>query len=209
MSKLTVAALEHLFANVATASSSGSKVSVNATYVEVYCEELRDLLSSDASTAATVRNAWDSPAPSPKPGMRESRVSAQRRAVDGVEAALALLEEGAARRTTAATQLNESSSRSHALFTLELRVEHSPRPAASGTDASCDLSGSGVEGGPAVLTPSITFVDLAGSERKRTGASGERLKGRLTRLIWGCSRSGMSSRLSRRVSLTCRTARHG
>ena len=63
-------------------------------------------------------------------------------AVDGVEATRSS-RGGAARRTTAATQLNESSSRSRAVHASSHRALAGP--AASGTDASCDLSGSGVE----------------------------------------------------------------
>ena len=206
MSALTDEALRHIFAlaDEAKASSSSKTITIDATYIECYCEELRDLLCAEGLPTATgttrestiaasprpVQRARDSVnpassrestiaasprpvyrsrdsvlpmvAPSPRLGVRDSRVvAAQKRRLGSVEDALAVLAEGAARRATASTQLNDSSSRSHALFTLELTIEQFRTPTQS----------------PIVLRPTMTFVDLAGSERSsRTGASGERLK---------------------------------
>lgn len=87
------------------------------------------------------------------------------RPVAEAEAALQALREGALARTTAATDMNSASSRSHAVFTLLLRQRRR-------ADNSADLETDN-EVGPVdyeLLTAKFHFVDLAGSERlKRTG----------------------------------------
>ncbi len=72
---------------------------------------------------------------------------------------LALLDQGSINRTTAATMMNESSSRSHAIFTIFLE-QHRFNQEEEG-----------------FITAKFFFVDLAGSERaKKTGATGATLK---------------------------------
>uniref|UniRef100_A0A8C4Y8I4 Kinesin family member 21B n=1 Tax=Gopherus evgoodei TaxID=1825980 RepID=A0A8C4Y8I4_9SAUR len=77
------------------------------------------------------------------------------------------LKQGALSRTTASTQMNVQSSRSHAIFTIHLcQMRVSAQP---------DLTDNAPE--YETLTAKFHFVDLAGSERlKRTGATGERAK---------------------------------
>ena len=72
---------------------------------------------------------------------------------------LALLDRGSLNRTTAATLMNDASSRSHAIFTVFLEQREISDP----------------EQG--YITAKFFFVDLAGSERlKKTGATGVTLK---------------------------------
>lgn len=82
-----------------------------------------------------------------------------RLAVSSYEEIHSLMDEGNRFRTTAATAMNESSSRSHAVFTITLtQTRHT-------------------EDGNHEILSKIHLVDLAGSERvKGTGASGDRLK---------------------------------
>lgn len=88
------------------------------------------------------------------------------RAVRGAREALGALRAGALARTTAATNMNSSSSRSHAVFTLLLRQrrlapDQEVVDKESETDAPEQYE---------TLTAKFHFVDLAGSERlKRTG----------------------------------------
>lgn len=83
------------------------------------------------------------------------------RPVTSVSEAFDCLRAGALVRTTASTQMNTSSSRSHAIFTLSI---HQTRVASEAQDVE-------------TLTAKFHFVDLAGSERlKRTGATGDRAK---------------------------------
>lgn len=88
------------------------------------------------------------------------------RAVRGVKEALGALRAGALARTTAATNMNSSSSRSHAVFTLLLRQR---RLAADQDGVDKETDGESPEQYE-TLTAKFHFVDLAGSERlKRTG----------------------------------------
>lgn len=88
------------------------------------------------------------------------------RAVRGVKEALGALRAGALARTTAATNMNSSSSRSHAVFTLLLRQR---RLAADQDTVDRETDGETPEQYE-TLTAKFHFVDLAGSERlKRTG----------------------------------------
>jgi kinesin family protein 4/21/27 len=103
---------------------------------------------------------------------------------------LELLARGAAMRATAATRMNQHSSRSHAVLTLEL-IRERPSPAsvpsvpAAGSSlgrASTNMSNnhkgkSSGSSGSIVTCAKLHLVDLAGSERaKRTGTAGARFK---------------------------------
>ena len=80
-----------------------------------------------------------------------------------------LLQAGALNRTTASTKMNTQSSRSHAVFTLNISQT---RISEGGSDKEVET-----------VCSKFHFVDLAGSERlKRTGATGDR-KGFIT-LTW-------------------------
>ncbi|PNF31233.1 hypothetical protein B7P43_G14008, partial [Cryptotermes secundus] len=91
------------------------------------------------------------------------------------EDALQCLRMGALSRTTASTQMNSQSSRSHAIFTLHIKQQRMVKvetvddgESIVATDPSNEFE---------TLTAKFHFVDLAGSERlKRTGATGERAK---------------------------------
>jgi kinesin family member 21 len=85
------------------------------------------------------------------------------RPLTGPQDALRCLQQGALARTTAATNMNEQSSRSHALFTILIRRQRVMSPEECGNP----------DGDLETLTSKFHFVDLAGSERlKRTGATG-------------------------------------
>ncbi|VEL18070.1 unnamed protein product [Protopolystoma xenopodis] len=110
---------------------------------------------------------------------------------------LQCLKDGSLVRSTASTNMNAQSSRSHAIFTLHIRQQRqvqSSRDEPSspncdedkdGADSECVLSlserlESTVDSRNSefeTLTAKFHFVDLAGSERlKRTGATGDRAK---------------------------------
>ena len=104
------------------------------------------------------------------------------------------LEDGTKHRTTAATKMNQTSSRSHAIFTITIEhTIHSSSPNLSaaaatttGEEESPDEEGDSTlpalpsprgKGQSEVRRSKFHFVDLAGSERaKRTGAQGNTLK---------------------------------
>ncbi|XP_053673774.1 kinesin-like protein KIF21B [Anopheles nili] len=134
--------------------------SVAAQFMELYNEEIIDLLDpynkggrvfkifEDANGGISVAGATIKP-------------------LTGPQEALSCLQQGALARTTASTQMNEQSSRSHALFTILIRRQRV---------MSAEQCGN-VDGDTETLTSKFHFVDLAGSERlKRTGATGERAR---------------------------------
>ncbi|XP_021701208.1 kinesin-like protein KIF21A isoform X5 [Aedes aegypti] len=162
-------AVRHLFEGIAQLQESpydedgvylGSlQFSVAAQFMELYNEEIIDLLDpyskgrlfkihEDASGGISVAGATIQP-------------------LTGPQDALRCLQQGALARTTASTQMNEQSSRSHALFTILIRRQRVMSAEESGNP----------EGDLETLTSKFHFVDLAGSERlKRTGATGERAR---------------------------------
>ena len=117
------------------------------------------------------------------------------KSVATTDEAIHCLHMGALARTTASTQMNAQSSRSHAIFTLHIRQQRLAPAQVYFTGIvflffSCNIrrlihtqqnangSGSGDAGSELeTLSAKLHFVDLAGSERlKRTGATGERAK---------------------------------
>ncbi|XP_037037974.1 kinesin-like protein KIF21B isoform X3 [Bradysia coprophila] len=133
--------------------------SVAAQFMELYNEDIIDLLDpynkskvykihEDLAGGIAVTGATIKPLNGPTDAMR-------------------CLQQGALARTTASTQMNAQSSRSHALFTILIRRQRV---------ISCEESGM-PEDDLETLTSKFHFVDLAGSERlKRTGATGERAR---------------------------------
>ncbi|KAG4390978.1 hypothetical protein AAZX31_05G084700 [Glycine max] len=81
------------------------------------------------------------------------------------------LEQGSLSRATGSTNMNNQSSRSHAIFTItlqQMRKLHSGSPINDSSDEDM---------GEEYLSAKLHLVDLAGSERaKRTGSDGVRLK---------------------------------
>ncbi|KAM6315545.1 LOW QUALITY PROTEIN: kinesin-like protein KIF12 [Podargus strigoides] len=125
--------------------SRGSGLALSASYLEVYNEQVRDLLSTGPPCALPLR--WSKT----RGFYVENQLSVD---FESLEAITDLLLQGSQRRRTSAHALNSHSSRSHALLTIHIRSQApSACPSKQGT---------------------LCFVDLAGSERvKETGSSGE------------------------------------
>ncbi|XP_062448318.1 kinesin-like protein KIF12 isoform X2 [Rhea pennata] len=125
--------------------SRGAGLALSASYVEIYNEQVRDLLSPGPPCALPLR--W-----SKSRGFYvENQLSVE---FESLEAIANLLLEGSRRRRSSAHALNRHSSRSHALLTVHVR---------SRAPSAC----------PGQLG-TLCFVDLAGSERvKDTGSTGE------------------------------------
>ncbi|XP_027736181.1 kinesin-like protein KIF27 isoform X6 [Empidonax traillii] len=130
---------------------------VKVSYIEVYKEELRDLLELETSVKEL--------------HIREDEkgntviVGAKEFQVECADEVISLLESGNAARHTGTTQMNEHSSRSHAIFTISI-CQKQYAESQKNTDAARDL-----------IASKFHFVDLAGSERvAKTGNTGERFK---------------------------------
>ncbi|XP_055382078.1 kinesin-like protein KIF21A isoform X2 [Condylostylus longicornis] len=133
--------------------------SVGVQFMELYNEDIIDLL--DPYNKGRVFKIHEDPSG----GI--SVAGATIKPINGPQDALKCLQQGALARTTASTQMNEQSSRSHALFTILIRRQRVM------SVEECGLP----EGDLETLTSKFHFVDLAGSERlKRTGATGERAR---------------------------------
>ena len=126
------------------------EVLVEASYLEIYNEKLRDLFGTDAQTQLKVREHRTL-------GVHVAGLT--RMVVDSEEETLAALELGTKQRTTAATLFNIESSRSHAVFEVNVQSKYQVR----GVDMRC--------------TSRLSLIDLAGSERSdKLGSKGTALQ---------------------------------
>ncbi|NWS67332.1 KIF27 protein, partial [Crotophaga sulcirostris] len=155
-------AIQELFQHIA--ENHNSEFQVKVSYIEVYKEDLRDLLELDTSVKGL--------------HIREDEkgntviVGAKEFQVECADEVISLLESGNAARHTGVTQMNEHSSRSHAIFTISICQKRSAE-SQKNIDAVQDSSGKSVQ----MIASEFHFVDLAGSERvTKTGNTGERFK---------------------------------
>ncbi|KAI6756839.1 hypothetical protein HG530_011437 [Fusarium avenaceum] len=145
--------------------------SLKATYVEIYNEQLRDLLVPDTTPMnerVNVAIREDTKGNIILTGLRQVEINS----VDDLMNALNF---GSAIRQTDATAINAKSSRSHAVFSLNL-VQ---RKSKYGSDKRMSMPVESMTGQDVSVTTDskLHFVDLAGSERlKNTGAQGDRAK---------------------------------
>ena len=93
--------------------------------MEIYNEKVRDLLSEGGGGARQSLRVREHP----REGPYVEGLS--RHVVTDYPGIAALLEEGSAKRVTASTKMNDSSSRSHAIFTLIMTQVRNWRAAAS------------------------------------------------------------------------------
>ncbi|KAM6283980.1 kinesin-like protein KIF21A isoform 6-T6 [Spheniscus humboldti] len=149
---------------------------VNAQFLELYNEEILDLFDTTRDIDAKNKKSNIKIHEDSAGGIYTVGVTT--RIVNGESEMMQCLKLGALSRTTASTQMNVQSSRSHAIFTIHLcQTRVCP---AFNTDNATDnriISESSEMNEFETLTAKFHFVDLAGSERlKRTGATGERAK---------------------------------
>lgn len=98
--------------------------------------------------------------------------------INSIEDLLSALNFGSSIRQTDATAINAQSSRSHAVFSINL-VQRRNRPQPAGRDKRMSMPVEALSSSEDTVTmdSKLHFVDLAGSERlKNTGASGDRAK---------------------------------
>ncbi|XP_058411179.1 kinesin-like protein KIF13A isoform X5 [Diceros bicornis minor] len=142
-----------LFKRISVEQNESQTFKVEVSYMEIYNEKVRDLLDPKGSRQSLK--------------VREHKVlgpyvdGLSQLAVTSFEDIESLMSEGNKSRTVAATNMNEESSRSHAVFNIII------------TQTLYDLQ----SGNSGEKVSKVSLVDLAGSERvSKTGAAGERLK---------------------------------
>ncbi|XP_036881226.1 kinesin-like protein KIFC3 isoform X4 [Manis javanica] len=142
-------ALQLLFSEVQEKASDW-KYTITVSAAEIYNEVLRDLLGQEPQEKLEIRLCPDGSGQLYVPGLTEFQVQ-------GVDDINKVFEFSHTNRTTEFTNLNEHSSRSHALLIVTVR----------GVDCSTGLRTAG----------KLNLVDLAGSERVgKSGAEGSRLR---------------------------------
>ncbi|KAH6615289.1 kinesin family protein-like protein [Boeremia exigua] len=162
--------------NFSSKSSTKKNWQLTATYVEIYNEQLRDLLLPDTVPHAQRPEV----AIREEPGGRIILAGLTQVTINSVDDLLNALNFGSSIRQTDATAQNAKSSRSHAVFSLNLvQKKTSSTPTAKHDKRRSvpleAMSGSGES--LVTIDSKLHFVDLAGSERlKNTQASGERAR---------------------------------
>ncbi|KAM4840973.1 chromosome-associated kinesin KIF4A-like [Thomomys bottae] len=130
---------------------SDVEFTLKVSYLEIYNEEILDLLCSPREKACQINIRED-----PKEGIKT--VGLTEKPVSVASNTVSCLEQGNNARTVASTAMNSQSSRSHAIFTISIEQRKK-------NDKSCSFRSK------------LHLVDLAGSERqKKTKAEGDRLK---------------------------------
>ncbi|XP_067220112.1 kinesin-like protein KIF1A isoform X1 [Chanodichthys erythropterus] len=143
---------EDLFTKISDNNDNNMSYSVEVSYMEIYCERVRDLLNPKNKGNLRVRE---------HPLMGPYVEDLSKLAVTSYNDIQDLMDSGNKARTVAATNMNETSSRSHAVFNIIFTQKRH--------DGETENTSEKVS--------KISLVDLAGSERAdSTGAKGTRLK---------------------------------
>ena len=145
--------IEDIFNYIMTTSSENTKFIIRASYLQIYNEFISDLLKPEKKNLQIREDK--------KKGIYVDLLSewAVRNPVD----LYALLKRGTSYRTTSATNMNDVSSRSHAVFVIT--VEQMTTETINGQTHT------------QIKVGKLNLVDLAGSERVRvTGATGQQLE---------------------------------
>lgn len=140
---------KELFKRIASLDAPNSSASVEVSYFEIYNEKIHDLLSTSATTRREALKVREHPVWGPY------IVDLSVHPVASYKELRACLLTGNKNRATAATAMNEKSSRSHSIFTIEV-----------------SLAEGGAEG-DVCRRSKVSLVDLAGSERLSNGMSNE------------------------------------
>ena len=139
----------HIFNYIS--ESTNEQYLVRASFLEIYMEEIRDLLSKDQSKRLELKERPDC-------GVYVKDLSSF--VTKNEKEIQQIMDVGNKNRSVGSTNMNEQSSRSHAIFIITIE---------------CSLNDIGDE--KKYKVGKLNLVDLAGSERQsKTGAEGERLK---------------------------------
>nr|BAA88837.1 kinesin like protein [Caenorhabditis elegans] len=141
--------IDHIFEHMA--ASHNQEYLVRASYLEIYQEELRDLLEAESNKKLEIKERPDG-------GVYVKDLTSKlTRTVGEIHEVMI---RGNGHRSVGRTNMNEHSSRSHAIFIITV-----------------ECSRIGEDGESHITVGRLNLVDLAGSERQsKTGATGERFK---------------------------------
>uniref|UniRef100_A0A3P9NPR1 Kinesin family member 21A n=1 Tax=Poecilia reticulata TaxID=8081 RepID=A0A3P9NPR1_POERE len=175
-------AVHHLFRGMEerrqAATEQGRPVpefKINAQFLELYNEEVLDLFDTTRDLEARRQRSNIKIHEDANGGIYTVGVTT--RTVTSAAEMMQCLKLGALSRTTASTQMNVQSSRSHAIFTIHLCQVRVCSPDNNDNVTDNRLANDSEIDEFETLTAKFHFVDLAGSERlKRTGATGDRAK---------------------------------
>ncbi|KAJ8534042.1 hypothetical protein K7X08_007366 [Anisodus acutangulus] len=135
--------------------SQNAEYSVKVTFLELYNEEITDLLAPDDLLKVSIEDRQKKQLPLMEDGKGGVLVRGlEEEIVTSASEIFALLERGSAKRRTAETLLNKQSSRSHSLFSITIHIKEA-----------------NPEGEELIKCGKLNLVDLAGSENiSRSGA---------------------------------------
>ncbi|KTG46185.1 hypothetical protein cypCar_00029477 [Cyprinus carpio] len=140
---------QHIFTHISR--SQNQQYLVRVSYIEIYQEEIRDLLCKDNNKKLELKE-------DPELGVYVKDLSSVvTKNIKEIEHVMNL---GNQSRSVGFTKMNERSSRSHAIFVITI-----------------ECSEMGIDGEDHIRVGKLNMVDLAGSERQsKTGAQGQRFK---------------------------------
>ena len=142
-------AVDHIFRAL---EAAGAEYSIKCTFLELYNEEITDLLSKEDITNPNERKRLQL--------MEDQKGQVLVRGLEEVtvtnsDEIFKVLEDGTARRKTAETMLNKQSSRSHSVFSITIHIKEPT-----------------VDGEELIKCGKLNLVDLAGSENiSRSGSN--------------------------------------
>eukprot|EP01060_Flectonema_neradi_P037148 TRINITY_DN738_c0_g1_i5.p1 TRINITY_DN738_c0_g1~~TRINITY_DN738_c0_g1_i5.p1 ORF type:complete len:791 (+),score=203.75 TRINITY_DN738_c0_g1_i5:60-2432(+) len=158
--------------------SGREAISLEASFIEIYCEQLYDLMTvQETKTQQTWgRKQVDNYECRKKLALRQHPIMGVTVAgaltfqVKSWEDVEAILNQGLMARSTASTRMNDQSSRSHAMFQLSLSIK------VPGKKTTASNGWTTREEKGTLSSASVRFVDLAGSENlKKSGSDGARM----------------------------------
>ncbi|WCJ34284.1 Kinesin-like protein KIN-5C [Euphorbia peplus] len=138
-----------------TLEGQNAEYSVKVTFLELYNEEITDLLAPEEISKVSVEEKQKKQLPLMEDGKGGVLVRGlEEEIVTSASEIFTLLERGSAKRRTAETLLNKQSSRSHSLFSITIHIKEATP-----------------EGEELIKCGKLNLVDLAGSENiSRSGA---------------------------------------
>ncbi|KAG8377564.1 hypothetical protein BUALT_Bualt08G0046200 [Buddleja alternifolia] len=173
-------AMNALFSKIETLKHE-IEFQLHVSFIEIHKEEVRDLLEPSSANKQEIANGHAGKVTMPgKPPIQIRETSngvitlagSTECSVKSLKEMADCLEQGSLNRATGSTNMNNSSSRSHAIFTITMEQMRRLHPGSSndGNLNDCNMT-------EEYLCAKLHLVDLAGSERaKRTGSDGLRFK---------------------------------